>query len=320
MSGGTDTRPLVVVLGASGLIGAAVARALARRDIRLRLVARRCPARPLGSDAETRVADLTTGHALADAVADADAVVNLVAHVAGKGSWRISESDPDGVKVNAELARALVTALGGAGSRERPPVLVQASTTVQPGAEESPYVRQKMLAEHVLIEATEAGSVRAVILRLPTVYGHGPSRTVRDRGVVATMIRQALSGGPITMWHDGTVRRDLLYMRDAGEAFAVAVDGADRLAGERWPVGTGVSTPLGDVFRLIATAVSEHTGTPPVPVTRVDRPDGARDADFRSTFVDSSAFRAATGWEHRTQAEEGIRRTVAVLAAEGGHE
>lgn len=71
------------------------------------------------------------------------------------------------------------------------------------------------------------------------------------------------------MWHDGTVRRDLVHVEDIASAFAAALAHPDALAGRHWLLGAGRGDALGDVFRLIAGITSEHTGAPPVEVTSV---------------------------------------------------
>ncbi|WP_411153191.1 NAD-dependent epimerase/dehydratase family protein [Streptomyces sp. A30] len=170
----------------------------------------------------------------------------------------------------------------------------------------------------MLKRAAAAGLARAVSLWLPPVYGPG-SPSAEDRGVVSTMIRRALAGQPLTMWHDGTVRRDLLYVEDAARAFTAALAHADALSGRHYLVGTGRARPLGEVFEVVARAVSRYTGTPAVPVLSVDPPPHADPTDFRSLAVDPSAFSAATGWRALAvrdgALDEALDRTVAAVAA-----
>ena len=130
------------------------------------------------------------------------------------------------------------------------------------------------------------------------------------------MVRRALAGEPLPLWHDGSVTRDLLSSRDAAAAFAAALDHADALAGRHWDVGTGTGRALGDVFGLIARLVSDRTGEPPVPVVRIDPPPAAVPADLRGVVVDPSAFRSVTGWRPRVGFEDGLAEIVDELAAE----
>lgn len=349
------SRPLITVLGASGFIGSHVVAELAGRPVRLRAVARR-PTVPAGlgrsvADVETRAVDLSRPGALAEAVAGSDAVVHLVAHLDGAGAWRAADGDSAAERLNTGLVRELADALRPTPATGRPPAVVlfasTATTTPDPTTgtgrpattglvpattglapvnaapapastpPATPYERQKAAAERILADATAAGELCGVSLRLPTVFGPATAPAV-DRGVVSAMARRALDGEPITMWHDGTVRRDLLYVRDAATAFTAALDHARTLAGRHWSVGSGHATPLGDVFRALAAAVASRTGGPPVPVRRVEPPAFASAADFRDVRTDPAPFGSATGWAPRVPLREALDRTVAALAGPHG--
>lgn len=329
-----DDRPTIVVLGASGFLGSAVTRTLAQRPVRLRAVGRHAEPRqpvPAVAQFEARTADLLTPGALAGLVADADVVVHLVAHT--DGGWRSAEdanAAANAERTNVGLAEDLVNAL--AARREGPPPLVLfAGSTSQSGATHgrpidgterdrplSAYCEQKLRAELVLKRATADGLIRAISLRLPTVYGLAP-RPGNERGVVAAMTSRALTGLPLTLWNDGTVHRDLLHVTDAASAFAAALDHPEALVGGHWPVGTGEGMPLAGLFQLIARSVAEHTGETPVPVHTQPPPHGAVDADQESVRVDSTAFRQHTGWQHQVRPHPGVQRTVSALAARDAH-
>ncbi|MFD0661058.1 NAD-dependent epimerase/dehydratase family protein [Thermocatellispora tengchongensis] len=184
----------------------------------------------------------------------------------------------------------------------------------EPDAPVSVYGRHKLGAERALKQASAEGVLRGVVLRLPTVFGQGPASVAPDRGVCATMIRRALAGEPLTMWHDGTVERDLLYVEDAARAFLAALDHADALAGRHWVVGTGVGTPLRALFTRIAELVAAATGAPPVPVASVPAPPEAAATDSVGYAIDSSAFRAATGWRPEVSLDDGLAATVRAMA------
>ncbi|MFF9472741.1 NAD-dependent epimerase/dehydratase family protein [Streptomyces roseolus] len=335
----TTGTPLVTVLGASGFLGSAVTALLARRPVRLRAVSRRPYAPPPAvtragpARLDIRTADLTDRAALADAVAGSDAVIHLVTHRSAAGDWRTADGDAAAERTNVTVMRDLVEILGardrrrngadagGRGARDRgegpPPTVVFASTAGlahHAGPPATTYERQKLAAERTLHAASASGSLHGLSLRLPTVHGHveggGP-----DRGVVTAMTRRALAGEPLTLWHDGTVRRDLLHVDDAARAFLAALDHAPALAGRPWPVGSDRSRPLGEVFRTVVELVARHTGRPAVPVLTVEPPGGSTGTDFLDVEVDSSAFRAATGWRPRAALGDALERTVAALAA-----
>ncbi|MGW5068003.1 NAD-dependent epimerase/dehydratase family protein [Streptomyces cyaneofuscatus] len=330
-------RPLVTVLGASGLIGCALTRELARRPIRLRVVSRRPTPAPASAEAdiEVRTADLTEAGALADAVADADAVVHLVAHMTDATRWRLDADDTVAERVNLGLVRELVELLRRDAAAVAPgpaPVVLFAGTVSQVGlsareridgsesdAPTGAYDRQKLAAEHLLKRATAEGALCGISLRMPTVFGHEPHAPALDRGVVSTMIRRALAGEPLTLWHDGSVLRDLLHVDDVARAFVAALDHAGSLGGGHWLLGSGRAERLDEVFAKIAGAVSARTGRPPVPVHSVAAPAQAEVTDFHSYEIDSSAFRAVTGWRPRVPLDEALGRTVSTLALDGRH-
>ncbi|MCL7376752.1 NAD(P)-dependent oxidoreductase [Streptomyces sp. 35G-GA-8] len=318
--------PVVAVLGASGFVGSAVTAALARLPVRLRAVARRPSQVPGGEPGRTdvRTADLTRAGAVAEAVAGADAVIHLVTH---SGGWRAAENDPSSRAVNVGVMENLCEVLRRDREESPAPLIVYAGAASQIGLPpERPidgsepdhpgtaYDHHKLAAERLLKEATAAGAVRGASLRLPTVFGHVAAPGVADRGVVAFMIRRALAGEPLTLWHDGTVKRDLVHVDDVAQAFVAALDHPGPLAGGHWLLGAGRGDPLGDVCRTVSELVAARLGKPPVPVVSVAPPESAPATDFRSVTIDSSSFRSVTGWRPRIPLRVALERTVAALA------
>jgi nucleoside-diphosphate-sugar epimerase len=321
----TVNSPLIVVLGAAGFVGSAVFRELAQHPVRIRAVSRRrCPVPDNArADIEVLSADLTEPGQMAAAVAGADVVIHSLAYIAGASTWRIADGDPGAERVHVGLMQDLLHAVRDrADSQERPTVLFTGSVTAagpsdgevldgtEPDRPKNYYERLKLQAERLLLAADAAGEVRGASLRLTTVYGYSAGSTARDKGIVSTMTRRAVAGEPLTMWHDGTVRRDLLHVDDVARAFWAAIPCMDVLAGKRWLLGTGQGAPLGDVFTKVSALVAEQTGKEPVPVVSVAPPRYAEASDFRSVTIDSSAFRAATGWKPQVSLEEGLRLTT----------
>lgn len=312
----------ITVLGASGFVGSAVTRALARQPIRLRAVARR-RFTPAPGQAEITVvaADLTDRAALADAVARSDAIVFLLL---ADGGWRAAETE-EAERVNVGVMRDLIDVIGGTG--DTPPLVVYGGAASQVGVPPrepidgsepdhpaTPYDKQKLTAEQLLKDATTDGRVRGISLRLPTVFGEATAPDANhDRGVVSAMARRALEGQALTIWGDGTVRRDLVHVEDIAAAFTAALATPDPLVGGHWLLGAGRGDQLGEVFRLVARELSERTGQAQVDVTCVEPPSHAPETDLRSVTIDSTPFRAITGWRPEISLSEGVRRTVAAL-------
>ncbi|KUM95283.1 hypothetical protein AQI95_43260 [Streptomyces yokosukanensis] len=306
----TSRRPLVVVLGASGYIGSAVVREISHRPIRLRAVARGPFTVPAGGRAATEVmrADLTERGAVAEAVRGADVVIHLVARMAGQGSWRSAASDPQTERVNVDLVREVIARCQAAPDGSPGPTVVLASTNqaADGGPQRSAYARQKAAAERLLLDATARGTVRGFALRLPTTVGS-------SAGATPSMADRALSGEALTLWHDGTVRREFLDVTDAARAFVTALDHAADLDGRVCAVG-GHVVALGELFRAIADSAARRTGRPPVPVLSVAPPEYAETGDFRDLDVDSSVFRDMTGWRPEVPLRRAVDDVVAAVA------
>jgi nucleoside-diphosphate-sugar epimerase len=282
---------------------------LAARPLRLRAVSRRPAPGPADGLAavEVRSADMTDVGELRSAVDGADAVVYLIA------------PGPD-----AGVIAGLLDALAARPVRSGPPAVIYAGSITQVGVPprtlldgtetdrpDTAIARDKHAAERALLQATAHGAVRGVSVRLPTVFGHNPATGRFDGGVLTAMIDRAIAGEALTMWHDGTVQRDLLHVQDAAAALLAALDNIDTLAGSHWLAGTGVRTPLGEAFRAIADIVARRTGTPPVPVISVPPPRPLSATDVTSAVVDPSAFRCRTGWAARVPLQDGLEWTIA---------
>lgn len=319
--GPSRTEPLVTVLGASGLIGSAVAARLATHPVRLRLVSRTraIPGFEKAPNTEILTTDLVDRRALEHALSGSDAVVHTLLNT---GGWRAA-GEAGGEQVNVGVMRDMVEFWR---RHTYAPVVVfagSASQVGQPGEESSDfredhlppsiYDEHKQEAERLLLTAGAEGVVRGICLRLPTVYGPGPIGTNHAQGVLASMTRRALRGEPLTLWHDGRVRRDLLHVDDAAEAFIAALNHEDTLRDRSWLIGTGRGEPLGDVLRTLTRLVADRTGRPAVPVRTKEPPLSAVAADTRDVVVDSSAFRAATGWRPRVPLRRGLTHMVSAL-------
>lgn len=320
-------RKTITVLGAAGFLGSAVTASLVGRDVRLRLVARRPVELPddaeVVADVSTHLVDVTDPAALVPTLDGSDVVLSLLKH---SGDWRAAGTDPAAEAVNVGALRTVVETF--AGRATAPPLCVYAGTVGQVGMPPSRpldgtepdfpntgYDRQKLAGERILLAGHARGAVRAISLRLPTVFGQrsvGPS----DVGVVVGMARRALAGKPLNVWGDGAVTRDLVHIDDVVAAFLAAMDGPDGLAGRHWIVGTGEVWSLKDIFRAVAAAVSARTGRPEVPVVSVEPPGHAVSGDVHGVLVDPRPFERASGWRARVSPRTGIDRTVEVLAAE----
>jgi dihydroflavonol-4-reductase len=171
-----------LVTGASGFVGAAVARALVGAGWDVRVLVRAASDRTNLQDLalDVAVGDLTVAASLTRALADCEALFHVAA------DYRLGAPDPSQLyRTNVEGTRNLLAAAERAGVRK----IVYTSSVAtmgipadgSPGDEQTPvslaamighYKRSKFLAEQVVLEAASAGTP-AVIVNPSTPVGPG---------------------------------------------------------------------------------------------------------------------------------------------------
>ena len=175
----------IVITGALGYIGTALAKRLTDAGYALRLVSR-IDAPAHGDRVRKKIeyvqADLRDVGAWSELMADAGAIV----HLSSRTDLRAAEADPAGDdNINIEPVRSLIRAAAHFGAR--PKVIFASTVTIvgnqhdNPVDEQTPdrpcsvYDRHKLACETLLREATAHGQLRACSLRLSNVYGYGAS-------------------------------------------------------------------------------------------------------------------------------------------------
>nr|WP_227467729.1 NAD-dependent epimerase/dehydratase family protein [Nocardioides lijunqiniae] len=315
LPGGHDVTGPLVVLGAGGYLGTAVAARAEPLNRQVRLVRRPGGSLPVARAPGAGVVDCDVADPadLRRVVEGAGAVVHLASDLAGRDGWR-------GVGRASHGAEVMVNLIEACRRAERPVCVVLASTVGHQGVADgalSPYEEGKREEERLLLEATAAGRVDGVVLRLPTVYGCSPAAPSRPgRGVVATMVRRALSGEPLTVWAGGTVRRSFLHVEDAAQAFVASLSAAEALSGGRWDVAPDDTLELRDALATVAAVVAEVTGRAAVPVESVTPPAHALPADLEDVAVDAGPFRERSGWRPTRSFAEGVHDAVTTLAGD----
>jgi dihydroflavonol-4-reductase len=220
------------VTGASGFVGAHVARELAEQ----------------GADVRTNRVDLLDPEGLRRAIDGCDAVF----HVAALYSY---DADPAMIeRVNVAGTWNVVEACVGAGVRR----LVHTSTAgtcgpvagreateddTPPAWElEVPYKRTKLAAERLVLEAA-AGALDAVVVNPTTPVGEGDVKPTPTGRMIAGVARGSIRGFVTT------TGLNVVDVRDVARGHALAYEHGTR--GERYLLG-GVNLPLADLFAAVA--------------------------------------------------------------------
>jgi UDP-glucose 4-epimerase len=297
----------VLVTGGAGFIGSALVRRLAASAIPVRVfddlsIGNR--AYLDGQPCELVVASLTDPAAVRDAVAGCDAVV----HLAARAGIPDSVTDPLGTfDANVTQTVSLLDAARLAGVRRF--VLASSNAVLgphEPPADEtvltrpsSPYGASKLAGEAYVTAYAATYGIAACALRFSNAYG---PRSLHKKSVVASWLRAALAGTPLTIHGDGEQTRDFVHVDDLASALHAALDAPeDRVAGAIMQVGTGRETTVNELAATIELAVGRT-------LTVHHGPTRAGDILRNSSRVELAA--ELLGWRAGVSLLDGLRGTA----------
>jgi UDP-glucose 4-epimerase len=307
----------IVVTGAQGYIGTALAKRLAGEGHALRLVSRSPHAARLAAAYDGSVdyvaADLRDAGTWARLLHGADAVV----HLSSRTDLRAAEADPQGDEnINIAPIRALAEA---AVNHAASAAVIFASTVTVAGAhpklpvdETAPddpcsvYDRHKQICETILRETTARGAMRACTLRLSNVFGFGGASTNANRGILNIMINRAVAGEPLTIYGTGAYLRDFTHLEDVVEAFRLAIATPSLYDGTPYVITSGQGTTLAEAYDLIAQAALQHAGRR-IEIRSIAEPADLHPIEKRNFVGNSRLFSTLAGWRPRFDLESGIR-------------
>ena len=310
----------IVVTGGAGFIGYHVSRALLARGDQAVVVddfsdgpypraeKERNEADLLSAFSGARVvrACVTDRAAMAPLVDGAEAVL----HLAGLAGVRPSFGDPvryahvnvEGTALVQELARErgierfLFASSSSIYGNATPLTASEDAPAVVP---ESPYAASKRSAELVASAiCRNAPAMRCVALRFFTVYG----ARQRPEMAITRFMRAALAGRPITIFGDGSMRRDFTYVDDIVRGVLAALDTQGPPGFRAYNLGSGAPIDL----RGLVEAIGETAGVE-LNVERAPVPLG----DVDATFADITRARTELGWTPRVSLREGLRAVLA---------
>jgi dTDP-L-rhamnose 4-epimerase len=211
--------------------------------------------------------------------------------VYGEGAWRNVDTGEiiyPGQRSRAQLQR-------GEWEFSGLTALPLAALTTQPRPT-SIYGATKLAQEHILRAWAVSFAVDTAILRLQNVYGPGQSVYNPYAGIVPLFALSARAGETISLYEDGEVTRDFVFIEDVAQAICrVACDGAP--SDIPYDVGSGEATSI----RQLATIIAGIYQAPAPSVT------GAfRNGDVRHASCDILRTRTDLAWAPSWSIEQGV--------------
>lgn len=239
----------VLVTGASGMLGGAVASLLVQNGHTVRTLQRRSSG-VLG--AEDVTGQLTDRSTLETAVADMDAVVHLAAKVSFTGDP--AEFHRVNVTGTADLLRAARTAgIGRFVHVSSPsvahigkPLVGAAAGPADPRQARGSYARTKAESEILALGAND-DRMSVTAIRPHIVWGPG------DTQLVERVLNRARAGR-LPLLAGGTALVDTTYVDNAASAIAAALHRIDHVRGLALVVTNGEPRPIGELLARMCAA------------------------------------------------------------------
>jgi UDP-glucose 4-epimerase len=255
------------------------------------------------------------GPLVTDLVATSDVVYHLAAVV---GVKNILDDPLHALRVNARGSEIVLDAAADHGAKvvlvstsevngksDRLPMRedddrVLGSTTVPRWG----YATAKALDEHYALAHAQQG-LAVVCLRYFNSYG--PRLDNRGYGsVVATFLRQALAGEPLSVHGDGSQTRCFTFVEDTARATVLAgtIDDAD---GSVLNVGSDRQVTIAGLAEMVLDLVGSDAGT------RSVDPRAQFGASFEDTprrQPDNTRARELLGWSPQVDLQDGLIRTL----------
>lgn len=299
----SDSRPILVT-GASGLLGEAVAARLAARgDAVLAIDVAEAP----DARVPVVVCDVTDTLGLRELTAGG---VSAVVHCGAFSGPMVARDRPDSmVQVNI-VGTANVLEIARIHRAKR--FVFASSTTVYgetgpaPVKEETPprvaslYAASKVASEQLVTAYAAQYGVSGVSLRLSWVYG---PRRMTDC-VIRDMIMDAQAGRATRMTFGRDFARQFIHVDDAARALVLALD-APEVPRPVLNVTGGTRVTLGDIGRLVAATV---------PGADIELAPGPDPVDQNQERVDIAAAAEDLGYVPTVTLEAGVRSYAAWLA------
>ena len=312
----------ILITGAGGVIGSNLAEVLSDVNCNLNLLSR-SELKIQGRKAITksRMADLKEPSGWEDLMSRVD----IIFHLASQTSVYSAEQDPlADAQTNIEGMINLLETVKKSGNR---PVFIYSGTVTQAGMPEktpmdenvidSPitlYDLSKLTAERYLMQYIKQGYVRGASLRLANVYGPSRGCSKPGRGILNSIIQNALSGDEIFVYDNGRYMRDYVFITDVITAFLHAGSKINEINGRYFVISSGKGTTIKDAFQTAINETSKYNNLEQE-IKSKNLPRGLSEIEKRNFVGNPESFCKATGWSPSFSLEKGVAKTVEAFIA-----
>jgi len=164
---------------------------------------------------------------------------------------------------------------------------------------DSPYAVSKLSAEHYVRTIGALWKIETVILRIFNAYGPGQALPASHPPVVPQSLKQAIGGGSLVVFGDGTQTRDFVYVDDVIDTLvAAATASVDR---EVINIGSGLELSINELVQHIERAIGKKVS--PLHNTSVG-------GGVQRLYADLGKASTLLNFKPRIAIDEGLRLTL----------
>jgi UDP-glucose 4-epimerase len=301
----TSKKSSCIVLGGGGFIGTNLCRRLLEDGHRVRAFGRHCPFPEALEGIEWFQGDFGDAASLAKAIETFDVIYHLV-----NGSTPLSAN----LDMAGDVQRNILSSLGlfeicrklGV-SRV---VFVSSGGTIYGCAQQIPtpetaptdpitaYGINNLAIEKYLALYQHLHQIDYRILRISNPFG--PFQTsIKNQGVIASMITRTLRNEAIEIWGDGSVVRDFIFVDDVVDALVAAA--RDRSSTRIFNIGSGEGHSLRQVLASVEALLDKKLNIQWKP---------GRPLDVPISVLSIDRAREILGWTPKTSFKDGLNKTI----------
>lgn len=294
----------ILILGAGGFLGSALARRLASDGCRVYRVMRQ-PAPPFGENDSVHAGDQSDAALMRDMLMRCGTVFHLAcATTPGSSAHQPSLEAEFNLLPTLRFLdvmqdfpnRRLIFVSSGGALYGNPKIEVTPET--HPITALSYHGAGKIALESFLTTFSRLTATRLTVLRPSNLYG--PAQPLKSGfGLVRTMLQHIRQGTTMEIWGNGETVRDFLYIDDMVEA-CCQVRAKGEAGGEAFNVGAETGHSINQLRQL----AEQVTGRP---LDVVYQPH--RQVDVTRIVLDCSKIRSKLGWAPTVSLTEGLVRT-----------
>ena len=162
----------------------------------------------------------------------------------------------------------------------------------------------KLTIENYLNAYNHLYGLDYTVLRVSNPFGERQNPKA-IQGAIPVFLLKILENQKISIWGDGSVSRDFIYISDVIDALVLVME--KKLVHKVFNIGSGIATSLNDLIKIMKNVTGYLPEVEYLP---------ARDFDVPVNYLDISQAYSEFGWTPKSSLTEGLKKTWSWLRFE----